>query len=349
MAKAKKPAKKKSGGIKGLARKLSNAEYAGAIERTFITRRLNSRQYEEYIPQRQESLAKQIGSDQLASQITQNTIGGLKGEAMEEFKRAAAASEATRQLRNQTKSGINSNALSNYEAEMRARGLDPALTEQMKSNFQTQQGFSDDLDNINRDYATGTQQRAGSVYDTLKMQAAMRGNSAESNARAQAQEDFTEKYNSYTTTRDELNGQLAELKKNRGSSYLNTYLTLKKEAEQRKAEMAQSQLEAAVSMGKQASADYFRQADLDLKTSKAASENSRANAKLDLDKQKFLDSVQRGVDRKTIDWAKVYLDAKKKGIELPPEFASQALAAHKKKRKYTYYDPRSGTTSSSYS
>jgi hypothetical protein len=339
-----------SSSLEAMAKKLSDAEFAGILEQLDINQQTNRKQYENYVPQRQDSLAKQIGSDRLATEITQNSVGGLKGEAMDNFRRAAEANAATQAVRKSTQAAQNANTLTNYEREMRAYGLSPERVEEMKGNFQTQQDYQGKLDEIQTKYAGDSSTNAGRLYDVLKVQAAIQGNSAEAGARAQAQTDFNEKFNTYTTTEGQLAGEVAKAKKDRGSSYLNTLMTLKKEKEQADAERAQAQLEAAVSMGKQASSDYFKQAGLDLKGQEISLKADTAKSNSELAKQKFLHTIQKDVDSGTINWAKVWLDAKSKGITLPPQFAGPAKAAAPKPRitpqaskKQKYYNPRTGT------
>lgn len=341
---AAKKKKKKTPAYKTEAKKLANAQYAGTIEQLLRNKGTNRRQYDEYAVQRQESLGKQIASDRVATEITGNVISGLKGQAMEGYARSNANNDAARQLRDQATSAANSNALANYEAEMKARGITAPQAAAMKGNLETQQGFTKGVDAIEQSYQGANQKIAEQTFDTQKIRSAQLGNVFEANAKATATQDFNEKYNTYTQKRDDYAAEIAKAKLDRGATYLNTYMTLKKEAQQRAAEKAASQLSAAVAQGKQASSDYFRQLGAD-----------QAQQRIDISKQgaslnqdKFLASLQKDVYNGKISGVKAVASLNKQGMPVP-QWLNDIIAAKPEsaKKNYKYYDPRKGTYTTS--
>lgn len=312
----KKTTKKKAPAYKGEAKKLANAQYAGTIEQLGRNKGTNRRQYDEYVTQRQEALGKQLGSDRLATEITGNVVSGLKGQSMAEFDRVKQQNDAARQLRDQATSAANSNALANYEAEMKARGISEPQAAAMKANLETQQGYTQGLDAIDRSYQDRNQLVAGQTFDTQKIRAQQLGNVFEANARATATSDFNEKYNTYVEKRDALAAEISKAKLDRGATYLNTYLTMKKEAQQRAAEKAANQLSASVAMGKQASSDYFDQIAADQAQQRIGISQQNANRS----DRKYLTDLQNQVNNFGLSKAKAIAQAKKDGVQLPDDF-----------------------------
>lgn len=302
--KPKKP-KKKPKTLKQQAKELSNAEYAGVIGQIGDTRTSGRNQYDRFTKDRQDSLARQIGSDRQTGEITGNVITGLRGESIGALDKAIAARNAATSARNETIQAQNSEALSNFEAEMKARGLDAGAVEGLKQGMATQQGYRGRLSEIEAQGAEDQKSAAGRLYDVLSSQNETSKLNAEARAKAAAQADFSKQYGDYLTKDEALAADLAKAKKDRGSSYLNTYMTLKKEYQQRKAEEAANKLSAAVSMGKQASSDYFKQARLDLDTQKFG-----------LDTKKFEQQIMRDIQNGTISQAKAIKDLKAAGMTM---------------------------------
>lgn len=291
------------------AKKLTDAEWAGILEQLNMNSATNTRGYNEWTKQRQGSLAKQIGSDRLATEITGNVVTGLKGQAMGEFDRSAANNQAARDIRDASNQARNSNALTNYEAEMKARGISADQQAAMSANFKTQQDLTSGLDAIDRSYQDNIKKSAGQLYDMAGIQTKQFGNAFESNARAEAQANFNEHYNSYVEKRDTIAADLAKAKKDKGAAYLNTYMTLKKEAEQRAAEKAAAKLSAQVSMAKQASSDYFRSVSAD-----------QAQQRIDISKDKYLSGLQKDINSGKISAVNALIKAQKAGVTVPDDF-----------------------------
>lgn len=288
-----KPKKKKGKSLKAQAKELAWAEYGGAIGQVSDTRTGNRNQYDSYTKQRQESLSRQLGSDQQTNSIVGNTITGRKGEALGALSESIKKAELTKGVRDQVIQAQNANALSNYEAEMAARGLSTDQVEGMKANQAKSNDFRSQLDSIQAESANSAAKRTGSVYDILATQNAQAGTSAAAGARAQAQSDLTNQFNQYTSKDSELAAESAKLKKDRGSSRLNTYMTLKKEHQQRKAEKAQLALEQHIAglknsqeMAKVASSDYFKEAGLQLKRADLELKGKALDAKIKAETRK---------------------------------------------------------------
>lgn len=314
--KKKKPAKAKPKTLKDQAKELTDAQYAGALGQLKDTKQSNINQYNRFTTERKTSLDSEIGSNNQTGQIVQNAIAGRKGQAIAAAKEEFQKQEMARSLRDQAVQAENTNALSNYEALMKSRGLEPSQVAEMSANFKTTQDFTGQLDAINRKSSNDTELAAGTAMDTLATQAQMANFNAQANARGNAQRDFNTQYNNTLTENEKVAAELAKTKLDKGSSQLNTYLTLKKEYQQRKAEEAQSRLEAAVAMGKQASSDYFKEANLGLATTKAANAQSNADRNFGLKQQEALNKWKVQADKGTLDQAKFHAFLKKNGITL---------------------------------
>lgn len=324
------PAKKKPKTLKEQAKELTDAQYAGALGELEDTRASNINQYNRYVNDRKASLNNELGSNDQTGQIVQNAIAGRKANALANAKAEYDRSELVRQTREQAVQATNTNALTNYEALMKSRGIDPTQVESMKANLATQLGFSQRLDEINRKDEAATVAEAGTAMDTLATQAQMANFNAQANARGRAQTDFNMQYNNTLTQNEKIAAELAKTKLDKGSAELNTYLTLKKEYQQRKAEEAQARLEAAVAMGKQASSDYFKEAKLQLDTRKVDNAQANADRNFTLKQQEALNKWKVQADKGILDKAKFQAYLKKNGIylaDLPPTLQAYARPA----------------------
>jgi hypothetical protein len=211
---------------------------------------------------------------------------------------------------------------------MKSRGLEPSQVAAMTANMKTDQDFTSQLDAINRKSSADTELAAGTAMGTLATQAQMANFNAQANARGNAQRDFNTQYNNTLTENEKIAAELAKTKLDKGNSQLNTYLTLKKEYQQRKAEEAQSRLEAAVAMGKQASSDYFKEAKLGLDTAKFDYTKTKGDREFNLKQQDALNKWKVQADKGILDKAKFQAYLKKNGItldELPKGMQKYAL------------------------
>jgi hypothetical protein len=308
--------KKKPLSLKAQAKQLTDSQYAGILGQLEDTQRNNINQYNRYTTERKNSLNSEIGSNNQTGQIVENAIAGRKGQIIAASRDNYAKQELSRAARDQAVQAENTNALTNYEALMKSRGLDPSQAAEMTQNLKTTQGYSAKLDEINRTSAADTEAAAGTAMDTLATQAQMANFNAQSNARGAAQRDFNTQYATTLTENEKIAAELAKTKLDKGNANLNTYLTLKKEYQQRKAEEAQMRLEAAVSMGKQASSDYFREAKLGLDTAKFQYSKSKGDREFGLKQQEALNKWKVQADKGTLDQAKFHAYLKKNGITL---------------------------------
>lgn len=286
--------------LKDQAKELTDKQYAGIEKEIEDSRKNNLSNYEDWVKQRQASYASEVASNTTAGSIVQNVLLGLKGKAMEGWNAQEAARVATQAVVKAANQATNQKALADFQAQMEARGISAGGTrDQMEAGFAKQLGFADELDAIRNTLNQKTQNTREEMSNAYVGQAANATTMAQGNAAARAAADMNQQYSEFNQRRQTLDTAAAKTALDKGSAELNTYLTLKREAEQRKAEQQQAQLEAAVAMGKQSSADYFREAELGLDT------------------QKFLHTVQRDTDRLTLDTRKQ--DAKEKiaGITYP--------------------------------
>jgi hypothetical protein len=313
---ATKKKKKKPLTLKQQAKQLTDSQYAGTLGQLEDTKKSNINQYNRYTTERKTSLNSEIGSNSQTGQIVQNAIAGRKGLVIAKAKEEYQKQELSRAARDQAVQAENTNALTNYEALMRARGLEPTQSADMANNLKTQQGYSQRLDEINRKSSSDTEAAAGTAMDTLATQAQMANFNAQANARANAQRDFNSQYANTLTENEKISAELAKTKLDKGNANLNTYLTLKKEYQQRKAEEAQMRLEAAVSMGKQASSDYFKEAKLGLDTAKFDYSKTKGDRDYKLKEQEALNKWKVQADKGTLDQAKFHAYLKKNGITL---------------------------------
>jgi hypothetical protein len=303
-----------------LADKLTNAQYAGALGQIGDTRVSNRNQYNRFVEDRGNSLKGELGSNNQTGQIVLNAIQGRKANAIAAAKASAEKQDLARSIRDKAVEAENTNALSNYEALLKARGMDPSQTAAMAENYKTGQGFSAQLDAINRKDTADSEAAAGTAMDTMASQAQMANFTAQAQARANAQKDYSSNYQTHMTEDEKLAAELAKTKLEKGSSRLNTYLTLKKETAQRKAEEAQARLAAGVSMSKQASSDYFKELAANQNQQKIDISAEKVKISSKAAQQKFLATQSSSLNKNKIDIARVEIAAKKAGVTLAPNW-----------------------------
>lgn len=297
--------------LKADAGELTDKQYAGVLKEIDDSRANNRSNYEDWLAKRQESLKNELASNVTAGSIVQNVLLGLKSKAMASYDAQQQAREATQAVVRENTQANNQQALLNFEQEMQSRGIQKGeQRNQMEAAFNKQLSFSDELNNIRNELEKTTQTNREEMSNAYVGQAANAQTTAQTGAQARASEEMNEQYSAYNERRQTLDTAAAKAKLDKESSYLNTFLTLKREAEQRKAEAAQAKLEAAVAMGKQSSSDYFREADLQLDT------------------QKFLHGVQMDEKNLTLNTRKQDAKEKMGGLKPPP-----------KPKKYTFTSP----------
>jgi len=271
-SKKKSPAKPKVNKYEKQADELAKKQFAGSLKELEMGRETNTRNYTQQKTDRATALSNELASNKTAGAITTNTISGLRGQALAQFAKDTATQKALSDARTGVENAVNTDALTQYQEQMKARGIDPAQAEIMTSALKTQQGYGQELDSIRNNAAVSSEQLARQMYDMAGINAQGQQNRTAAQAENAANKDQTAAYAAYSGKDAELAGALAKTRLDQGSTAANTALTLRKEAALRKQEKAQLRLERHVAglknaeaMAKVASSDYFKEADLKLK------------------------------------------------------------------------------------
>jgi hypothetical protein len=301
----------------------------------------NKEQYDTANTRRTQALNDELASTSKAGEITGNVLSGLKERALGAMGKNSEQQSAIAKARQESEQGSRTQKLSTFQAALEARGMDPkgAETQNLMSQFGDNVNYGTALDEVRAKYESGNTENANMMYDALKGQAGMMTNQSAGNARSAYNRDSQSTFDAYTARRNELEGNVAKTKAEQGASELNTYLTLKKESDQRKAEEAQAKLENAVAMGKLSSDNYFKEAGLGIdreRLSQGAERLSQGATKLNQSEQNMLHKWKMDTDKLTLEKRKQYVKEKIAG--LTPE---------EKKRVYKYYNPKTGKITSS--